>query len=94
METDNYCQSCGMPLQSPEFFGTDQDGSPNHEYCCYCYKKGTFTSECTMDEMINHCVEFLDEFNNENDTELTKEQAIEEMGKFFPKLKRWAVSNT
>lgn len=92
METMNYCQSCGMPLQSPEHFGTNRDGSPNQEYCCYCYKDGAFTSDCTMDEMIEHCVQFLEEFNKDNDVQFTKEQAVAEMKKYFPTLKRWAAS--
>ncbi len=31
-----FCQSCGMPLQK------------NEEYCCYCYKDGAFTMNCTI----------------------------------------------
>ena len=27
------CQSCGMPLQKSEDFGTNPDGSKNQEYC-------------------------------------------------------------
>lgn len=92
METTNYCQSCGMPLQNPEHFGTNQDGGPNSEYCCYCYQAGAFTADCTMDEMIEHCVQFLEEFNKDNDTQFSKEQAIAEMKKYFPMLKRWSSS--
>ncbi len=35
------CQSCGMPMQE-EQYGTNQDGSRNEKYCCYCYKDGGF----------------------------------------------------
>lgn len=90
METIDYCQSCGMPLQNPEDLGTNKDGSPNQEYCRYCYKDGAFTSDCTMDGMIEHCVGFLEEFNKDNDTRFSKEQAIAEMRQYFPTLKRWA----
>ena len=62
MET-KFCQSCGMPLQKNEELGTNHDGSKNEEYCCYCYKDGAFTMDCTMDQMIDHCVQFVDEFN-------------------------------
>ena len=57
-----FCQSCGMPL-NPEVLGTEKDGSKNEEYCTYCYADGHFTVECTMDEMINQCAQFVDEFN-------------------------------
>lgn len=84
-----FCQSCGMPMQTPELFGTNKDGSPNQEYCCYCYKDGEFTSDCTMDEMIEHCIQFLDEFNKDSNTQFSKEEAIAQMQKCFPMLKRW-----
>lgn len=85
-----FCQSCGMPMQTADQFGTNADGSANHEYCCYCYKDGAFVQDCTMDEMIDHCVKYLDEFNGACNTAFTKDQAIAEMKKHFPKLKRWA----
>lgn len=90
METTIFCQSCGMPLQKPEDYGTNENGSLNHEYCCYCYQNGAFTSDCTMDEMIEHCVGYLDEFNKDNATQFSKDQAIAEMKAYFPTLKRWA----
>ena len=92
METTNYCQSCGMPLQKKEDSGTNGDGSYCLDYCCYCYQYGVFTSDCTMDEMIEHCIAFLAEFNKGNNTQFTKEQAVAEMKKYFPALKRWSNS--
>lgn len=86
-----FCQSCGMPLHTSEQFGTNRDGSVNQEYCCYCYKDGAFTSDCTMDEMIEHCVQYLDEFNKDSNVQFSKEQAITQMKAFFPRLKRWAT---
>ena len=84
-----FCQSCGMPMQSAEQFGTNQDGSASQDYCCYCYKEGAFVQDCTMEGMIEHCAQFLDEFNGACDTQYTKEEAITEMKKHFPTLKRW-----
>ncbi len=84
-----FCQSCGMPMQSTEQFGTNQDGSASQDYCCYCYKEGAFVQDCTMEGMIEHCAQFLDEFNGACDTQYTKEEAIAEMKKHFPTLKRW-----
>ena len=83
-----FCQSCGMPL-NPEVLGTEKDGSKNEEYCNYCYADGHFTVECTMDEMINQCAQFVDEFNKGSEVKMTKEEAIANMKQFFPMLKRW-----
>lgn len=84
-----YCQSCGMPMQTADQFGTNADGSANQEYCCYCYKDGAFVQDCTMEGMIEHCIKYLDEFNGASNTQFSKEEAIEQMKKFFPMLKRW-----
>ena len=83
-----FCQSCGMPL-TEEYYSTNADGSVNSEYCAYCYQDGEFLQEVTMDGMIEHCLEFLDEFNKDAETPLTREQAREQMRQFFPMLKRW-----
>lgn len=84
------CQSCGMPL-TEEYFGTNADASVNREYCVYCFKDGAFTSDETMDEMIEHNLEYLEEFNKDSDQKLTPEEAREQMHQFFPTLKRWQV---
>ena len=72
-----FCQSCGMPL-NPEVLGTEKDGSKNEEYCTYCYADGHFTVECTMDEMINQCAQFVDEFNKGSEVKMTKEEVKQE----------------
>ena len=88
-----FCQSCGMPLND-EVLGTNADGSKNEEYCMYCFKDGKFTQECTMDEMIEHCAQFVGEFNEGSGLQLTREEAIGQMKMFFPHLKRWRKSIT
>jgi len=84
----NFCQSCGMPL-SAEFHSTNKDGSENTTYCSYCHKDGEFTSDVTMDEMIEHCVQYLEDFNKDSGTQFTKDEAIAQMKQFFPQLLRW-----
>ena len=42
-----------------------------------------------MDEMINQCAQFVDEFNKGSEVKMTKEEAIANMKQFFPMLKRW-----
>ena len=83
------CQSCGMPMTAAEHFGTNGDGSLNEEYCVYCFKDGKFTADVTMDEMIMHNVQYLDEFNKNAGLKLTQEQAIAQMKEYSPQLKRW-----
>ena len=86
---ERYCQSCGMPMPTEDLFGTNADGTHNIDYCTYCYQEGAFTKECTMDEMIDQCIQFLDEFNKDSDVKMTKEEALANMKASFPKLKRW-----
>ena len=83
-----FCQSCGMPLTN-EILGTNADGTPNEDYCIYCYKDGKFEQDMTMEQMIDHCAQFTDEINKQSGQNLTKEQAKEMMRQFFPHLKRW-----
>lgn len=84
-----FCQSCGMPMTDPGVLGTNRDGSDNHDYCVYCYKDGAFVQDVSMDEMIEHCLKFIDDFNNDSEQKFTKEEARAQMEKYFPQLKRW-----
>ena len=84
-----FCQSCGMPLNE-QVYGTNADGSMNEDYCMYCYKEGRFTNDCTMDEMIEFCAQFVDEVNKNMPKPMTKEEYKEMMRSYFPKLKRWS----
>ena len=72
-----------MPLGSREDCGTNHDGTSSEEYCHYCFQDGAFTSECTMEQMIEHCARFVEEFNKENGSSYTKEEAIAQMTLFF-----------
>lgn len=87
MTTENtlYCQSCGMPLTEEKLFGTNADGSKNADYCCYCYQNGAFTSDITMDEMIELCLNIEKDLGLYQDREEEKKRKQE----FFPSLKRW-----
>ena len=86
---EKICQSCGMPMRSQKDFGTNKDGSKNADYCVYCYQKGLFTNNYSMEETIEHNLNFLDEFNKDSKTSFTRESAKKEMLIFFPTLKRW-----
>ena len=84
---ERYCQSCGMPMgETDELYGTEADGSKSADYCKYCYADGAFTVECTMQEMIEFCVQPT----VENVPGMTPAQARALMNEHFPLLKRWA----
>lgn len=83
-----YCQSCGMPL-TEEILGTNADGTKNHDYCIYCFKDGAFTGNFTMDEMVEYCSMFVDEYNKNTGQNLTCCEYKEVLRKFYPTLKRW-----
>ena len=88
------CQSCGMPMNDDALFGTNSDGSKNSEYCIYCYHDGHFMQDCTMDEMIEHCAQFIGEVNKGLPKPITKEEYIGQMKMYFPHLKRWRTTIT
>lgn len=82
MESMLICQSCSMPLDKEELFGTETDGTKNQDYCVYCYKDGAFTHNMTLEEAIQDAANYAEYM------QMTKEQAIEYAAKVFPALKR------
>jgi hypothetical protein len=51
-----FCQSCSMPLENPEDFGTSASGHRANDYCRYCYKDGAFTDPAIpLERMIDQC---------------------------------------
>lgn len=77
------CQSCGMPLSTEELFGTNQDGSKNDDYCLYCFKNGEFTTDESLEEMIESCVPHMVKQGFE------ESKAREMLSNVLPNLKRW-----
>lgn len=84
-QEQSYCQSCAMPLTDEER-GTEKNGALSADYCKYCYQNGAFTSEGTMENMIDSCIPFTLESNVYPDAQTARS----EMMKFFPTLKRWS----
>ena len=78
------CQSCGMPMQEDQY-GSNTDGSRNDTYCCYCYKDGEFTRDCTMEEMADFCAPF----EVEGGRSKTVEEAKAGLMTYFATLSRW-----
>ena len=75
------CQCCGMPLDDT-IISRDKDGTPNQDYCQWCYADGTYTYS-DMDDLIDVCVEHM---VNES---FTEEQARAYMKETLPKLDYW-----
>ncbi len=83
---DKYCQSCGMPMgETDELYGTNSDGDKSGDYCKYCYENGAFTTDCTMEGMIEFCVPHMTSSNSG----MSEDEARGMMKNFFPSLKRW-----
>ena len=75
------CQCCGMPLED-EIIGRNKDGSPNEDYCKWCFADGTYTYS-DMDELIEVCVQHM---AGEN---VSEEQARAYMRQVLPTLDYW-----
>lgn len=88
-ETMRICQSCGMPMETDEYLGSEADGTPNTDYCIFCYKDGQFVQQCTMEEMIDLCAPFSEQIKHEDGTPYTPEEGAALMRELFPQLKRW-----
>lgn len=80
-----FCQSCNMPMDNPDCFGTDERGLRNNDYCVHCYEDGKFTDPyITMEEMIDLVTDIMIE-----KTKMPEEQARQIASSFIPTLKRW-----
>lgn len=84
-----FCQSCAMPLKSINDFGTNSDETANTEYCEHCYKAGKFTHNRSIEEMVEANLRFLDEFNTQNGTSYSAEEARGILKLHLAALKRW-----
>jgi hypothetical protein len=84
----SFCQSCAMPMNNSEMFGTKSDGTKTDEFCTYCYQNGQFTTpNITMQEMIDKCVSIMSQQNI-----MPEDQARDLMTKTIPNLNRWKTA--
>ena len=83
MDQHVYCQSCGMPITEAKLMGTKKDGGTTEEFCTYCYQKGKFTQDVTMEEMIETCVPHM------VDSGMQETEARELLCTTLPNLARW-----
>ena len=80
---EHYCESCGMYL-TPDDCGTDATGKKTDHYCKWCYDRGGYTYETTMEAMIEDCAPRL-----AKNTGMTLDEAVSLMGAVLPQLERW-----
>lgn len=79
------CQSCGMPLGAPGFYGTNADGSEEKEYCRFCFENGAFAQpDLTVQGMIDSSTEYM--VKNLLIPEVQARKMSEEV---IPTLTRW-----
>nr|WP_326184786.1 zinc ribbon domain-containing protein [uncultured Oscillibacter sp.] len=76
------CQSCGMPL-SDDLLAREPDGTFNEKYCKWCWEEGRFLQDCTMEEMAEHCIQFMPQGQTE------PEACRAYMRGLLPTLERW-----
>ena len=80
-----FCQSCSMPMEKPEDFGTNADSKKNDDYCHFCFQNGKFTApDITLEQMIDRATGIL-----VNQMKMPEAQAKEIARTFIPQLKRW-----
>ena len=82
---EKHCQSCNMPMSSPEDFGKEADGNQSPDYCVHCYQNGDFVWKPTFEEFVDGNVQFWREEGETDDT-----ASRERIMKVLPTLKRWA----
>ncbi|MBO4234930.1 MAG: helix-turn-helix domain-containing protein [Firmicutes bacterium] len=75
------CQCCGMPMDDG-IIGRDKDGTPNEDYCQWCYADGTYTYS-DMDNLIDVCVPHMVAQG------FTEEEARTYMKEKLPTLNYW-----
>lgn len=73
-----------MPITKESMFGTNEDESKNENYCSYCFSKGSFTVEMTLNEFIEKQVEIATERMG-----ISEDEARKMAESVLGNLKRW-----
>ena len=84
MQTNILCQSCSMPLDSEQLFGTEKSGEKSQDYCRYCYEAGEFKEpNLSLEEMIAICIPHMEAGG------MKAKEAETILRETLPFLKRW-----
>lgn len=78
------CQCCGMPLEEA-IISCEPDGTPNEDYCKWCYRDGSFAYG-SMDELLDFLAAHM---ANES---FSSDQVREYMRTLLPGLKHWQAA--
>ncbi|MDR0298315.1 MAG: zinc ribbon domain-containing protein [Streptococcaceae bacterium] len=82
------CQSCGMPLETAEDYGTEKNGAASADYCQHCYQEGEWVEpDMTLAEVIKKGHEAIDAMQVNRFKRALMKKGCSMM---MPKLKRWA----
>lgn len=82
------CQSCGMPLGTPGFYGSNIDGSENQEWCRFCYQQGEFTEpNLSADEMVQRSIDYM-----VASLKFERGEAEKMSREVIPGLRRWTTA--
>ena len=80
-----FCQSCSMPLEKPQDFGTSAFGYRENDYCRFCYQDGAFTDPgITMAQMLDRCVGIMAQRGI-----MPEAKARALLTEVMPRMKRW-----
>jgi hypothetical protein len=83
------CQSCSMPLEKPDDFGTSAQGLPVTDFCRHCFAEGSFVDPFISEAaMIERCAGFI---ASQGDVGPAQAQAL--MTAVIPTLKRWRAQH-
>lgn len=87
------CQSCGMNIEEDLYKGTNIDGSLSTEYCSFCFQKGNFTNNISLDEQVEMGLNYSSEYK-EATSEEEKDQIKLQVKQYLSNLKRWNCTCT
>jgi Fe-S cluster assembly ATPase SufC len=83
IEDIQFCQSCGVPLNSNKIKGTEHNGIKSNEYCKYCYENSNFKNpEMNLDEMKKNVKNKMEQLHLPN-------YMVQKALNILPALKRW-----
>ena len=92
MENMLICQSCGMNINDDSYKGTNRDGSLSVEFYSFCFAKGEFINDVTLDEMVDIGLNYSLEYKNAQ-THAEKDLIRQQAKEYLSALKRWNSTN-
>ena len=85
---EKICQSCGMSISEDMYKGTNEDGSLSLDYCSFCFVKGIFTNNLSLNEQVEIGLNYSPEYQ-EAKTQKDKDIIRQHAKEYLSNLKRW-----